>query len=152
VRHVMFTAKPDHRIYKPDFDEVNHGWRRHFWPSVITAGTKLLERFPSLETLTCIPHTPSDSGWRPVFFAAGYKTKEQRIALAAQWLRTRCPIDNDRLRTCLQLEFVPTRGLSKEHGLSNEDFRGSRFAPDEDEDDWDHTEFRDAFQLMKSFR
>jgi len=143
VRHLMFTTCADNRIYSPDLDEVDHVWKRRFWPTIRTAGVKLLEDFPNLETLTFDPHPPSRSGWRPAFFAVENKTKEQRIALAAQWLRTRCPIDNDRLRACLQLEFASTPGIPKE------DFQGSRFAPDEDDDCWDHTEFAEAFRLMK---
>ncbi|KAF2825776.1 hypothetical protein CC86DRAFT_407038 [Ophiobolus disseminans] len=143
VRHIMFTTEPDHRIFKTNFDEVNYGWKRRFWPSVITAGMDLIERFPSLETLTCVPITTSCPEWTPAFFTVYNKTKEQRIALAAQWLQSRCPVENDQLRACLRLE------LQAPPGLSTDEFKGSRFVPDEDEDSWDCTEFAHAFQLMR---
>lgn len=151
VQHAMFTTEADYRIYNRHFDEVSHGWKRRFWPSIIAGGTDLLARFPALESLTAIL-TPPRSGpsWRPVFFANRNNSREQRVELAAQWLKARCPIDDDRLRACLRLELKPPPGIAKE------DYEGSRFAgddendEDEDEDDWDYTEFADAFRLMSS--
>lgn len=145
VRHAMFTTESDYRIYSKHFDEVSHGWKRRFWPSIVAGGTELLARFPGIETLTAIL-TPPRSGpsWRPVFFANRSNSKERRIEIAAQWLQGRCPIEDDRLRACLRLELKPPPAVLKE------DTAGSRFADDDDEDEWDYTEFADAFRLMSS--
>jgi hypothetical protein len=146
VRHIVYMADADPRIYKANLDEVNYGWTRRFWPSIISGGTTTLERYPNLETLTITLTSPLyGQAWRPSFFAVYNKTKEHRIALAVNWLKPRCPLSNERLRKCLKLELhMPFTALSKE------DFKGSRFALDEDEEDeWDCTEFAEAFQVMK---
>lgn len=145
VRHVMFTTEADYRIYNKHLDEVSHGWKRRFWPSIVAGGMEQLARFPALETLTAIL-TPPRAGpsWRPAFFANRNKSKEQRITLAAEWLQVRCPIEDDRLRQCLRLELNPPPGTSRE----NAEAFGT--PDDEDEEDWDYTEFADAFRLISS--
>jgi hypothetical protein len=44
----------------------------------------------------------------------------------------------------LRLELVPPAGRISKH-----EFEGSRFAPDEDEEEWDYNEFADAFEVMR---
>ncbi|KAH7355808.1 hypothetical protein BKA66DRAFT_575148 [Pyrenochaeta sp. MPI-SDFR-AT-0127] len=155
VRHISLTAEVDHRVFGSSLEEVSYGWKRRFWPTIITNSTSMLERFPSLETLT-FPLKPPRHGelWRPAFFAVEHKTRAQRVALAANWMKPRCPFENERQRQCLQLELVPS---SRQQKVSLDEYKGSRFAPEEDEDEdmeqeWDCTEFTDAFELMKSFR
>jgi hypothetical protein len=148
VRHVIFIAETDHRIYKSNLDEVNYGWKRRFWPSVINGGTYTLERYPNLETFTITLRSPYyGQAWRPAFFAVENKTREQRIALAAQWLHPKCPVENERLRACLRLELDPSPSM-----LSKDPYTGSRIVLDDDEEmGWDYSEFAEAFQLMLSF-
>ncbi|CAO2655267.1 Nn.00g103310.m01.CDS01 [Neocucurbitaria sp. VM-36] len=147
VRHIIFTAEVDHRIFSSDLDEVSYWWKRRFWPTLVQNGISMLDRFSSLETLTFPMKSPRHGeSWRPAFFAVENKTREQRVALAANWMKPRCPLENERLRECLQIELVPPSGLSKD------DYAGSRFAPDEDEEEWDCMEFMDAFELMKSLK
>lgn len=104
----------------------------------------MLAQFPNVESLT-VPMKPGveSTAWRPVFFAVGGKTAERRIELAAEWMLERCPLEDERLRDCLHLELVPPLG-----SISKEEYAGSRFAPDEE--DWDYTEFENAFELMKA--
>lgn len=147
VRHVIFTAEIDHRIFGHDLEEVGYWWKRRFWPSVTKNGQNMLDRFPQLATLT-LPLKPPRHGevWRPAFMNARHKTRDQRIALAASWMKLRCPWEHEALRRCLRLdiESLPPSKLSKE------EYEGSRFAPDEDDDtSWDSSEFTEAFQLMK---
>ncbi|KAH8725819.1 hypothetical protein GQ44DRAFT_706574 [Phaeosphaeriaceae sp. PMI808] len=144
VRHLMFTIEADNRIFKPDLDEVSYGWTRRFWPSIMENSMKLLQRYPSLETLT-VPLTPPSYGvaWRPAFFAVKFKTRAQRVALAAQWLKPRCPWKDEKLHACLMLRLP---------AVSNEDLKESNWDSNEvDATCWDSSEFEDAFQLMKSF-
>jgi hypothetical protein len=144
VHHVIFIADADSRLYKTNLDEVNYGWKRRFWPSIVTGGAETLKRYPNLETLTVILTSPSyGQVWRPAFFAVQNKTKEQRISLAVRWLQTRCPLENERLRGCLRVEGTPPAHLSQE------DLKGSIFSPDENEEkDWDYTEFAEAFNTV----
>jgi hypothetical protein len=145
VRHVTFKADVDYRVYKTNLEDVNYGWKRRFWPSVVSDGSKTLERYPNLETLTILLTSPKyGQAWRPAMFAVANKTKEQRIALAVGWLQLRCPLQDERLRACLKVELVPPSGV-----ISKEELTGSRFAVDEDEEaGWDCAEFAEAFQLM----
>jgi hypothetical protein len=145
VRHVVYMADADSRIYKNNLDEVNYGWTRRLWPSIISGGTTTLERYPNLETLTITLTSPSyGQAWRPAFFAVYNKTKEQRIAYAVRWLKPRCPLLNERLRECLGVELhTPFTALKKE------DFEGSRFALEGMEDEWDCEEFAEAFRVVK---
>lgn len=145
VRHMIFTAEVDHRIFGIDLDEVSYWWKRRFWPTLVQNGISKLESFSSLETLT-LPIKPPRYGasWKPAFFAVENKTREQRISLAANWMRARCPFEDGRLRECLQIELEPPSGLSKD------EYEGSRFTPDEDDKEWDEKEFVDAFELMKT--
>jgi hypothetical protein len=111
----------------------------------VDRSTKLLDRYPNLETLT-FPIKSNQVGvtWRPAFLAA-QKTKEQRIALAARWLGINCTMKDERLRQVLHLEILPSSGLTKEA------FEGSRFHYIEEEDDYDGTELAQAFQQMKGY-
>jgi hypothetical protein len=146
VRHVIFIADADLRLYKTNLDEVNYGWKRRLWPSIVSGGAETLKRYPNLETLTVILASPNyGQPWRPAFFAVQNKTKEQRIALAVRWLQSRCPLENERLRACLRMEVTPPAMLSKD------DFSGSIFSPDDNEEiEWDCTEFSEAFKIVMS--
>lgn len=145
VRHVAFTTEAAHRIFgSQDLDAVSHGWKHRFWPRVLDSSERLLEQFPNVESLS----VPMKSGfesmpaWRPAFFALGGKTAERRVELAAEWMLERSPWSNEMVRDCLHLELEEPPG-----SISREEYAGSRFAPDEEE--WDHTEFAHAFELMK---
>ena len=145
VHHIIFTTEADYRIFNVELDTVSYWWKRRFWPTVIDNATKLLARFPCVETMTVsIKSLISQPNWRPAFFAVENKTTEQRVALAAAWMETMCPFESERLRRCLKLELVPPAGV-----IAKQDFEGSRFAPDEDEEEWNYTEFADAFERMK---
>ena len=48
------------------------------------------------------------------------------------------------MRNCLHLEITPASRI-----LPREAYEGSYFAPDDDE--WDYTEFAEAFERMKTF-
>ncbi|KAF5846249.1 hypothetical protein GGP41_003686 [Bipolaris sorokiniana] len=92
-----------------------------------------------------------DELWRPGFFAVGgNKTREQRVGIVALWMSLGCCwADADQgLKACLHLEMgrQPAR-------IGRDEFVGSKFAPEEEEDDgvWDYTEFADAFDRMKGF-
>jgi hypothetical protein len=145
VRHITFTTEADYRIFNVELDTVSYWWKRRFWPTIVDNATKLLTRFPCIETMT-VPVKPlvTQSSWKPAFFAVENKTVEQRIALAATWMGARCPFGSEQLRKCLRLELVPPAGV-----ISKQEFQGSRLAPDEDEEEWDYTEFADAFEMMK---
>lgn len=141
VRHITFTTDADHRIFVDDLETVGYWWRKRFWPDIIEKSTKMLDRYPSLETLT-FPIRLNRGGqtWRPAFLASDMKTREQRIALAASWMAAKCPFENEQLRQCLHLEIAS--------GLSKEAYKGSTFAPEDDE--WDAEEFAEAFERMKA--
>lgn len=121
-----------------------HWFRRVFWPNVIDKSSELLDRYPNLETLT-FPIKSEQAGvtWRPAFLAS-QKTKEHRVAVAARWLAINCPMKDTRLYKVLQLEIMPSSGLTKQ------DFEGSRFQYIE-EDEYDGSELAEAFQQMKSY-
>lgn len=147
VRHVTFFTTAEHRIYhyNVDLNEASHSWRRRLWPTVVSNSMSLVERFPNLESLTIVLSPPQGQTRRPAFFVVENKTKEQRIALAARWMHSRSPLDDKRLKHCLRMELATSNELAKA------DFEGSRFALEEDDETiWDHAEFADAFQLMKS--
>lgn len=73
--------------------------------------------------------------------ASDQKTRDQRISLAAAWLKIKCPLELEKLRHCLQLEIVPAAGYMKD------DYEGSRFSTEEE---WDSSEFTEAFEKMKA--
>ena len=144
--HVTITTEAAHRIFgaKLDLDSVSYGWKRRFWPSILESGKKIIVQFPNVENLTVSMKSGVEStAWRPAFFAVGGKTAERRIELAAEWMLERCPLEDERLHECLHLELVPPPG-----SISKEEYAGSRFAPDDEE--WDYTEFENAFELMKA--
>lgn len=142
VRHVTCAADP-RDLFKKHLEEVSYWWKRRFWPDVLRTSRAMLERFPNLETLTIsLKVPPNGQTQRPVFLAVINKTREQRVALAATWMQPRCSLEDERLRRCLHLEVLPPPGCLRDQ------YAGSRFVPDDDED-WDVTEFADAFQLMK---
>jgi hypothetical protein len=144
VRRIVLTAEASHRIFGPrDLDAVNHGWKHRFWPSILDGGEKTLALFPNVENITVSMNIGEAPGWKPLFFAMGGETAERRIELAAEWMLKKSPLADERLRDCLHLELVPPLG-----SISREEYAGSRFAPDED--DWDYTEFENAFELMKT--
>lgn len=145
VKHVVYMADADPRLYKADLDEVNYAWKRRFWPSIVHGGARTLERFPNIETLTVTLTSPRGRMWRPAFFAVDNKTTQQRIALAVGWMHPRCPVDNERLRACLRLELNPSARISKD------EYKGSTFAPeDSDEEDRACAEFAEAFKIVMS--
>jgi hypothetical protein len=130
VRHITFTTDADHRIFGDDLETVSYWWRKRFWPDIITKSTKILDRFPSLETLTFpIQLNRSGQTWRPAFLASDLKTREQRIVVAASWMAAQCPFENEKLRKCLHLEIMPASSFSAH--------------------EWDPAEFTEAFELMK---
>lgn len=154
VRHVVFSSDLDHRIFGRGLEEVAYGWRRRFWPTLVQNAIDMLERFPGLETLTLpieAPFRKEGEEWRPAFFNVSHKTREQRVALAANWLRYKCPIEDERLKKVLLIEVVPRKTAKRK--VEKEDYVGSRFEPEEDDeegvDEWDCTEFAEAFQLTK---
>ncbi|KAL5119990.1 hypothetical protein ACEQ8H_002088 [Pleosporales sp. CAS-2024a] len=146
VRHVVYMADADFRIYKSNLDEVNYGWTRRLWPSIVSGGTATLERYPNLKTLTVTLTSPTyGHEWRPAFFAVYGKTKEQRIALAVNWLQPRCPLVSERLRGVLKVELHVPFGK-----MERDEFKGSKFAVEDDgEYYWDCEEFAEAFGVMK---
>jgi hypothetical protein len=66
--------------------------------------------------------------------ASESKTREQRVAVAAAWLKVNCPFEDPRLHDCLYLEIVPAVPLMKRIYL---------------DDEWDCSEFEEAFKRMK---
>lgn len=76
--------------------------------------------------------------------ASESRTRDQRVAVAAAWLKVNCPFEDHRLHDCLFLEIVPAvlpkPQESHELYLMNLD------------DEWDCTEFEEAFKRMKSER
>ncbi|KAF2252152.1 hypothetical protein BU26DRAFT_561919 [Trematosphaeria pertusa] len=144
VRHITFTMEAGRGIYSDDRETMGYWWRRVFWPNILERSANLLRRFPNLETLT-FPIKSNQVGhtWRPAFTVVEQKTREQRIDLAARWLKVNCPLAGTRLRDCLRLEIMPSAGFSKD------EYKGSWFFPEDDEDEWDYTEFAEAFDMMK---
>ncbi|KAH9877954.1 hypothetical protein J1614_003171 [Plenodomus biglobosus] len=150
VRHVILTAEVDPRIFGSDLEDVRHAWTQRFWPSVMQNGKHMVDRFPRLQTMA-LSLKPSRRGmsWRFAFISTRRMTREQRVALAAEWLIPMCAWDDRRVRDCLQLSLV-ANGVIRLH-----EYEGSLFAPEADDggqDTWDHTEFADAFLLMKRLR
>lgn len=143
VRHISYTTDAAvQKIFEDDLETVGYWWRRHFWPDILYKSNKTLQKFGKLDTLRFILKSNRHGHtWRPPFFGSERNTKEMRITLAALWLKSKCPIDNDRMRRCLHLEIVPSAGLSKEM------FQGSRFTMD---DEWDCSELSEAFEKMKT--
>jgi hypothetical protein len=131
------------KIFDANLEIVGYWWRRHFWPDVLEKSRRLLQTYAELETLTfTIKSSRAGETWTPAFIAGNHKTREQRVALAAGWLRVMCPFgDEPRLRECLRMEIVPTGGLPEIM------YEGSRFY---EEDEWDCEEFAEAFVKMKS--
>lgn len=143
IRYVIVTTEVAYHIIDGDLDAVSHGWKRRLWPNILYSGKKALAQFPIVESVTVTMKPGVEStAWRPVFFVVGGKTAERRIELAAEWMLERCPLEDERLRDCLHLELLPPPG-----SMTKEEYAGSRFAPDEE--DWDYTEFENAFELMK---
>jgi hypothetical protein len=142
VRHIIFgTDSMIQKIFNDDFAIVDYWWRRHFWPDIVAKSMKLQQTYPELETLNFpIKNTREEDAWRPAFMASKHKTREQRIKLAATWLKIKCPFNSEKLRQCLQLEIVPSTRRSKDA------YAGSRFEPEEE---WDCSEFGEAFEQMK---
>jgi hypothetical protein len=151
VRHIVFTTDSMvEKIFAANLETVEYWWQKHFWPDVVAKSTKVLTTFPYLESLT-FPMKSRQHGLAcdpaliPVFMAfPKQKTREQRVALGAAWLKEKCPFpdDNDRLRKCLQLEVVPTAAASRSYYASGGADIGSRW--------WDMSEFSEAFTKMRS--
>lgn len=143
LRRISMTLETGRGIYSDDLEVMSYWWRRVFWPSIIDRSTKLLLRYPNLEKLT-FPIKSDQLGqtWRPPFLAMEQKTRAQRVALAANWLRSNCPMRDERLRKVLHLEIMPYASFSKAN------YEGSSFYPDEDYD-WDCGELAEAFQVFK---
>jgi hypothetical protein len=143
VRHIIFTADSVvQKIFDNDPETVGYWWRRHFWPDITEKSSKLLQTYPALQTLSiAIKSSRHGETWRPAFIASEQKTPEQRIALAAAWLKAKCPFGSERLRKCLELEIIPSAAT-----IAKEAYEGSRF---EEEEGWDCSEFAAAFKKMK---
>ena len=73
--------------------------------------------------------------------ASDQKTREQRVAVAAAWLKVNCPFEDQRLHSCLYLEILPAVPPKWE-----ESYLTSRICLDEE---WDCSEFEEAFKRMK---
>ncbi|KAF2011492.1 hypothetical protein BU24DRAFT_282448 [Aaosphaeria arxii CBS 175.79] len=145
VRNIVFsTDSMIQKIFENDLESVGYWWRRYFWKDIYSKSERLLEAFPNLEKLTFpIKSNRHGQSWIPVFMAAGQRTREYRVNIAALWLKSKCPIDNDRLRDCLHMEIT-------HNGIQKSMYAGSRFALFTLEDEeWDHTEFAEAFEKMK---
>ena len=148
VRRIVMEASP-RGIFEKSLDHVFYCWKNRFWPEILKSGDKMLDRFPNLESLTFSLKPPRHGEyWRPDFFAVGNKTREQRVGIVATWMSLGSCWEDEALRECLHLEMGPQPGISKK------EFEGSRFAPEEDDDDdgyWDYAEFAEAFDMMKQF-
>lgn len=155
VRYATCTTEAAYRILDTrDLDTTSHGWRHRFWPAILDSGGRMIVQFPNIESIT-VPMQPTavvrqdDSlvevppTWRPAFFDLGGRTADRRIELAAEWMLERTKFPDERMRDCLHLEIVPSPNR-----IPREEYAGSRFAPDEEE--WDYTEFANAFELMKA--
>ena len=127
------------KIFGSDLSVVDFCWRRYFWPDVVVKSTKVLQTYPNINTLL-FPIKANRGGWKPAFMGSERKTRGQRVATAATWLKAKCPFSDERLRECLQLEIIPTRSIAKEL------YEGSRFSF---EDEWDPSEFTEAFDMMR---
>lgn len=115
MKSIIFNTDVYKRICKPDLNEVALEWKHRFWPAVIRNGSKMLDRYPACESLVLPLAQPEyGSSWTPAFFAKGKKTKEERIAFAVEWLLSYCPLKDDRLRSCLQVELAAPSLLSKD--------------------------------------
>ncbi|CAI6340937.1 unnamed protein product [Periconia digitata] len=143
IRHIVFTVEASRRIYSENLIDMSYWWRRVFWPNVIDASTKFLLRYPGLISLTSpIKSESLWRTWRPAFMMVERKTSEQRIEMAALWLRANCPMEDERLRDMLHMEIMPAKD---QQGLD-----GLRFAVEDDNgNEWDYTEFASAFERMK---
>jgi hypothetical protein len=142
LRHVTFTMEAGRGIYSDDLDVMCYWWRRVFWPNVVDKSTKMLLIYPNLQLLTLpIKSDSLTQTWRPAFFPSRQKTKQQRIALAAQWLSQNCPIRDERLRHVLRLEIQQTAAFYKMKQLLKESF----WFPEQSEDDWDGSELAQAW-------
>jgi hypothetical protein len=142
VRHIVFTTDSMiQKIFDNDREIVSYWWRRHFWPDIIDKSMRLLQTYPNLVTLT-FPIKSSRQGetWRPAFMASEQKTRDQRIAVAAAWLKANSPFDDKRLQDCLHLEIVPAAPDWKESWLTSRIYL---------EEEWDCSEFEEAFKRMK---
>ncbi|KAF2851405.1 hypothetical protein T440DRAFT_62926 [Plenodomus tracheiphilus IPT5] len=150
VRHVILTEEVEPRIFGSDPDDVGHAWKKRFWPSVMKNGKLTVERFPGLETMALSLKPPRRRRcWRFAFFSTRTMKREQRIALATEWLQPKCPWDDERVRDCLQISLVPDAIIRLD------EYEGSRFAfdpEDEVQEAWDTTEFDEAFLLVKRLR
>ncbi|KAH7113811.1 hypothetical protein B0J11DRAFT_140485 [Dendryphion nanum] len=142
VRQISFTTDATvQKLFDSDLETVGYWWRRHFWPDVMYKSNRTLETFGKLDSLRFIlKSNRHGQTWRPPFFGSRRNTKDQRVTSAAFWLKSKCPVENERLRKCLHLEIAPTGGIPKDM------FKGSKF---EMEDDWDCAELSEAFELMK---
>lgn len=142
VRQVVFTTDAiNQKVFSQDLSVMEYCWRRYFWPEVIVKSIKVLQTFSNLDTLI-FPIQSSGASWKPAFISSLQKSRVERVALAAGWLQSRCPIADERLRDCLQLEVIRKPSIAKEL------YEGSRFFFEEE---WDPTEFAEAFNLMKVY-
>jgi hypothetical protein len=130
VKHVIFIADADPRLYKSSLDDVSYAWKRHFWPSILAGGDMLLETYSNLETMTVTLSSLKE--WRPAFFAVRGKSRERRREMAVRWLGPRCWCE-ERLREVLRVEISEVYGVRKERD-------------GDEEEEWDVREFAEAFQ------
>lgn len=81
--------------------------------------------------------------------AAENRTRKQRVAVAAAWMKPWCPfgkgVEEERLRRCLLLEIVPGSGHAGPKAVDREVYAGSRF---DWEEEWDCGEFAEAWKAM----
>ncbi|KAJ4990083.1 hypothetical protein SVAN01_04364 [Stagonosporopsis vannaccii] len=147
VRHVRVTIESAHLVFgSRDLEAVSHGWKHRFWPRVLASAATTLAQFPNADSVVVPIKAPVEAGgWWPAFFQLGGKTAVRRVELAAQWMGERSPWEEEggRVREVLGLELEAPPGT-----IGKEEYVGSRFAPDEEEE-WDYGEFGAAFELMK---
>ncbi|PVI01440.1 hypothetical protein DM02DRAFT_727861 [Periconia macrospinosa] len=146
IRNIVFAVEAGRGIYSNNEIDMSYWWRRVYWPNVLDICTKLLQRYPGLSNLTSpIKSENLWRTWRPAFMLVERKTSKQRIDMAALWLRTNCPIKDQRLQKILHMEIMPARDV-----IEKDECKGSRFVvEDDDGNEWNYTEFASAFEQMK---
>jgi hypothetical protein len=130
VKHITVSLRLGPTLCSPSLEEVSELWKSNYmWPGIIKKSTVIAERYPNLQLFTI---SILQVLWlhRPVFFSSENQIKDQRLAHAAQWLRQNCPIQDERLRQTLKLEYVVSADLGQ---------RGAY--------DWDPNEFAQAWLM-----
>ncbi|KAF9700372.1 hypothetical protein EKO04_002053 [Ascochyta lentis] len=147
IRHVTFsTDAGDDMFDTNNVGPVSHSWKSYFWPQVVDSAQKMVLQFPNIKSLTVLVRIMERSTrWRPAFFIMDGGSAESRVERAAEWMRERCELEDDRLRDCLHLELdMPLPG----NYIVPHSSKGAKVRLLEQEE-WDRAEFGHAFELMK---